>query len=75
MRRAAIVATLVGSMLALIPSGSASAATGTFTFYGSGWGHGLGMSQYGAYGLAREGWSHQRILRHYYRGSRIRKLY
>jgi stage II sporulation protein D len=35
---------------------------------GRGFGHGVGMSQWGAYGLAREGRSHEEILRHYYRG-------
>jgi stage II sporulation protein D len=29
------------------------------------------MSQYGAYGLAQEGWGYERILRHYYRGTRL----
>jgi stage II sporulation protein D len=42
-----------------------------FTFDGRGWGHGVGMSQYGARGRALAGWSHQRILRHYYRGTRL----
>ena len=28
-----------------------------FRFYGSGYGHGIGMSQWGAYGLANKGWS------------------
>ncbi len=71
MSRAAIVAVVVGAMLAVAPPSDAGPAPATFTFYGSGWGHGLGMSQYGAYGLAREGWSHQRILRHYYQGTTV----
>jgi len=62
MRFTAMVA--VGMVLAL-PAPSARAADG-FTFYGSGDGHGLGMSQWGAYGLAQMGWSHGRILRHFY---------
>jgi SpoIID/LytB domain protein len=45
----------------------------SFTFYGSGFGHGVGMSQWGAYGLARRGWGYRRILAHYYRGVRIRR--
>jgi SpoIID/LytB domain protein len=69
MRRAVVIA-LLASILALAPSTGSQAFTG-FTFYGSGWGHGLGMSQYGAYGLAREGWTHQRILRHYYWGTTV----
>jgi len=45
-------------------------ATG-FRFFGSGFGHGIGMSQWGARGLATMGWSHKRILRHFYRGTRV----
>ncbi len=43
----------------------------TFTFVGRGWGHGVGMSQWGAYGRARAGWKAPRILRHYYRGAKL----
>ena len=43
----------------------------TFRFEGRGWGHGVGMSQYGAFGRARAGWSAARILRHYYRGTAL----
>jgi SpoIID/LytB domain protein len=55
----------------------ASDATGrradarSFTFYGSGFGHGLGMSQWGAYGLSRQGWGSKQILAHYYSGTRV----
>jgi stage II sporulation protein D len=35
---------------------------------GRGFGHGVGMSQWGAYAMAREGRSYEQILRHYYRG-------
>jgi stage II sporulation protein D len=35
---------------------------------GSGWGHGLGMSQYGARGMALEGYDYQEILKYYYAG-------
>jgi stage II sporulation protein D len=41
---------------------------GHFVFHGSGYGHGIGMSQYGALGLARRGWAPDKIVRHYYRG-------
>jgi stage II sporulation protein D len=50
--------------------GAASAAAGTkLVVTGKGWGHGVGMSQWGAYGYARHGWSWQRILAHYYPGT------
>ncbi|MCL6634292.1 MAG: SpoIID/LytB domain-containing protein [Peptococcaceae bacterium] len=38
------------------------------TFTGSGWGHGLGLSQWGACGMARQGYSYQDILKYYYSG-------
>jgi stage II sporulation protein D len=38
---------------------------------GHGWGHGVGMSQYGAYGFAKEGRSYKKILRHYYKGVEV----
>jgi stage II sporulation protein D len=40
-------------------------------FTGHGWGHGVGMSQYGAYGYAQHGWSAQQILAHYYPGTTV----
>ncbi|HEY3545319.1 MAG TPA: SpoIID/LytB domain-containing protein [Propionicimonas sp.] len=44
----------------------------TFTVSGSGRGHGVGMSQYGAYQLARDqGWSAEQILEYYYAGSKV----
>ncbi|HWH55645.1 MAG TPA: SpoIID/LytB domain-containing protein [Gaiellaceae bacterium] len=42
-----------------------------FVINGRGWGHGVGMSQWGANGFARKGWSYDRILAHYYRGTAI----
>ncbi|HYH28332.1 MAG TPA: SpoIID/LytB domain-containing protein [Actinomycetota bacterium] len=62
----------LGVCLALALSLAAPAsAEETFTFYGSGWGHGIGLSQYGAYGLAKEGWSSSTILKHYYQGAKV----
>jgi stage II sporulation protein D len=40
----------------------------TFLFSGKGWGHGVGMSQYGALGLANDGAPYDQILRHFYTG-------
>ncbi|HVF52921.1 MAG TPA: SpoIID/LytB domain-containing protein [Actinomycetota bacterium] len=45
---------------------------GTARVVGRGWGHGVGMSQYGAYGLALRGVGHRDILEHYYTGIEIR---
>lgn len=41
---------------------------GVATFEGRGWGHGVGMSQWGARGMAAAGQSYVQILRHYYAG-------
>src|SRR5579864_1744848 len=49
-----------------------AAAPGTgalFLFSGHGWGHGIGMSQYGAWGYALHGYDYQQILAHYYPGT------
>lgn len=48
----------------------AQAAT-QFTVNGGGWGHGIGLSQYGARGYARDGWSAEKIIKHYYQGTRL----
>ncbi|MGB9887329.1 MAG: stage II sporulation protein D [Moorellales bacterium] len=45
-----------------------------FVFYSRGYGHGVGMSQYGAQGLARRGKSFREILAYYYPGTRLVSL-
>ncbi len=44
-------------------------------FTGHGWGHGVGMCQYGAMEMARRGKSPRKILRHYYQGAWVGRLY
>ncbi|WP_346341625.1 SpoIID/LytB domain-containing protein [[Phormidium] sp. ETS-05] len=46
----------------------------TFAIYGRGFGHGVGMSQWGAYNLANQGYNYQQILGHYYRNSALAKI-
>jgi stage II sporulation protein D len=46
-----------------------------FTFTGRGWGHGVGMCQVGAYGMARAGLTYDKILKAYYTGIELTKLY
>lgn len=41
---------------------------------GGGFGHGAGLSQAGAIDLARRGWSTERILNHYFPGTRLQAL-
>ena len=66
---AALTATIVSVMLFAAPGAKAA-----WTVKGGGFGHGIGMSAYGAYGMAEHGWSYRKILRHYYQHTRIREL-
>jgi stage II sporulation protein D len=45
------------------------------TFYGQGWGHGVGMCQVGAYGMALQGAKFDEILKKYYTGIELKKLF
>lgn len=47
----------------------------TYTFSGEGWGHGVGMSQYGAKGMAEAGFDYKEILTHYYTGTHLENAY
>jgi stage II sporulation protein D len=53
----------------------AAGALTELTATGLGHGHGIGMCQLGAMGLAERGKTAEQILKHYYRGVRLRKLY
>ena len=57
-------------LAALAVPASSDAAT-RHVIRGAGWGHGIGMSQYGAYGYALEGTGYREILAHYYTGTRL----
>lgn len=46
-----------------------------FVFIGKGWGHGVGMCQVGAYGLAKQGWTVEQILKAYYTGIELTRIY
>jgi hypothetical protein len=53
--------TLIGLLMALI-LGVPSQALGSWVVDGHGFGHGVGMSQYGAYGYAKHGAGYKQIL-------------
>src|SRR5438552_15110481 len=83
----ALVAAVAAALLAAGPAaasnrdlppvcaaGCVAAKPGTgslFLFSGHGWGHGIGMSQYGAWGYALHGYGYQQILSHYYPGTTL----
>jgi SpoIID/LytB domain protein len=56
---------------ALAAAPATADAAGRFTVRGAGYGHGVGMSQYGAYGYANHGWTYDDILAHYYTGTAL----
>src|SRR3954452_1696436 len=66
MRRTALAAVLTFALCA-----PAAHAASSFTIKGAGFGHGVGMSQYGAYGYAQHGAAYQDILAHYYSGTAL----
>jgi stage II sporulation protein D len=78
-------ALLLTTCLALAATSLAGARTGTsarrtatlpppsFFISGRGWGHGIGMSQWGAYGYAQRGIPYDQILAHYYRSTTLGK--
>ncbi|MDD5614429.1 MAG: SpoIID/LytB domain-containing protein, partial [Candidatus Omnitrophica bacterium] len=41
---------------------------------GYGWGHGIGLCQWGSYGMARRGYKYNQILSHYYPKSELKKI-
>jgi len=52
-----------------------TAEAGRFVFHGAGWGHGVGLCQIGAAVMATRGFSAEKILKHYFRGVEIKKIY
>jgi len=52
----------------------ATVKEGGLVIYGLGWGHGVGMCQWGAYGMARRGKKAEEILKYYYPGAEVVKL-
>ena len=68
-----IVVILLALLLLAAPMAGArrAARVDKFVFHGSGYGHGIGMSQYGALGLAEQGWDAAQIVSHYYSGVKV----
>ncbi|MGF1666168.1 MAG: SpoIID/LytB domain-containing protein [Acidimicrobiia bacterium] len=74
-RKSLILAALTA--LLVVPLGAAPAAAAedpVWILEGAGWGHGVGMSQYGAYGMALEGATSAEIIDHFYSGAFIDDL-
>jgi SpoIID/LytB domain protein len=76
MRRTVATASIL--LLGLCPAAvnaqldaKAAAGAATFVVTGHGWGHGVGMSQYGAYGYAQKGVGYAKIVLHYFPGTEL----
>jgi stage II sporulation protein D len=75
-RRLVLLVVLAAALLG--PAGASpqavkptTVAVTTFAITGHGWGHGVGMAQWGAYGYAKHGVTYDRILAHYYPGTKL----
>jgi stage II sporulation protein D len=66
-RRIALLTAL--ALLLAVPATAGAAVR--HVVKGAGFGHGIGMSQYGAYGYALEGSNYRGILEHYYSGTTL----
>ncbi len=64
---------LVAGVVVLGACASPAAGETTIVAKGAGFGHGIGMSQYGAYGQAKAGRTANQILTHYYSGTVVAK--
>jgi stage II sporulation protein D len=66
--------TVTAATVLLVVAASPAYGASRVIVRGAGFGHGVGMSQYGAYGFAQHGRDHAFILAHYYTGTQIGKL-
>lgn len=67
-REVASLLTLKSSSFSIIQNGN------KVTIHTQGFGHGVGMSQYGAQGMAKEGYTYEEILKHYYTDTELKKI-
>ncbi len=65
----------LNEQLFVIDKRYSGSSVASYTFTGRGWGHGVGMCQYGAFGLAKMGVKFDEIIKHYYTGVDVTKAY
>ncbi len=66
---------LYSSAFVVRTQGGAQGIPARFTLKGAGWGHGVGFCQIGAAVMASKGFQAETIVKHYFRGADLRKLY
>jgi stage II sporulation protein D len=62
------------ALLAVLAAAVPVQAASRLVIRGRGYGHGVGMSQFGAFGYAKHGWGYRAILGHYYSGTSIGRV-
>lgn len=68
----AVIRTFCAALVAATAlTGAERANAKSWIVTGAGYGHGIGMSQFGAYGFAKHGFGYREILGHYYTGTAI----
>lgn len=65
----AVAAMALVALMFLWPSQATAHSDDEWIIEGGGWGHGIGLSQYGAFGMALDGFKADEILAHYYSGA------
>jgi len=73
-RTTALATALLAAALLAAGSATADAATSRLIVRGAGFGHGVGMSQWGAYGYAKQGTDYRGILSHYFTGTTLQPV-
>ena len=66
---------LYSSAFVVQTEGGAEGVPARFTLHGAGWGHGVGFCQIGAAVMAAKGFQAETIVKHYFRGADLQKLY
>lgn len=66
---------LYSSAFVVVTKCNSNGVVKQFTFKGAGWGHGVGLCQIGAAVMGTQGFSAEEILKHYFRGVEIKKIY
>jgi SpoIID/LytB domain protein len=66
---------LYSSAFVVRTAGGAQGIPARFTLHGAGWGHGVGFCQIGAAVMAAKGFQAETIVKHYFRGADLKKLY
>lgn len=66
---------LYSSAFVVKKQGSSGELPASFTLYGAGWGHGVGLCQIGAAVMAVKGFKAEEIVKHYFPGAELQKVY